>query len=290
MSGRLHPARPLDHGVDAGQLALEEGEELVGGDRLEAEVLDVVAQEEVEASRGRPPLEQDHEEGALLVGHEREDLVGIDAREVVVQLRVRRAGPEAVERAPSARCGRSTACRSAYSRPYSGFEDAPLGVDGEALVEPEVVQVALVTRLPVQECASSCATHVHQRAVAGEQRRRQEGQARVLHAAVGEGTAASRAGRSGPSGRGRRAASAAAIICSTSANSQAAVSTRLGLGVDAASAGRGRARRGRRPRARAGRSGSAAASSKRRCVPPPAPGSCASRRGGHHRASAARAR
>ena len=66
------------------------------------------------------------------------------------------------------------------------LEDAPLGVDGESLVEPEIVRAEIRDEVPGPRVRKLVRDHVHERPVAGEDRRREEGESRVLHAAVGE--------------------------------------------------------------------------------------------------------
>ena len=64
------------------------------------------------------------------------------------------------------------------------FQDAPLSVDREALVEPEVVGRGIGDEVPRPGVGHLVRDDVDHGAVAGEERRGKEGEARVLHPSV----------------------------------------------------------------------------------------------------------
>ena len=67
------------------------------------------------------------------------------------------------------------------------LHDPALGPHREALVEPEVLHVGVGHEVARPRVGQLVSHDVHQGAIPGEQRGREEGQPRVLHAAIGEG-------------------------------------------------------------------------------------------------------
>src|ERR1700737_5563416 len=61
------------------------------------------------------------------------------------------------------------------------LEDAAFGVAGEALVYPEIVRARVGDEVAGPGVRELVRDHVYERTVAGEERRRDEGQPRVLH-------------------------------------------------------------------------------------------------------------
>ena len=149
------------------------------------EPLDVSADERVEPCPPHRPLQQRHEQRALLVGHRRVHVVGVHALQVRAQHGVRRVRPEArhrlVERHPADR-----PAHGGRLRPVQRLEDPALRPDREPLVQPEMVHRGVGHEVAGPRVGQLVRHHVHQRAVARQQRRREERQPRVLHAAVRE--------------------------------------------------------------------------------------------------------
>ncbi len=148
-------------------------------------MLDVLLDEHVELLAPDRLLQQGDEEETLLVGHEGVELVRVLAGAVGLQARERRVGTErrqSVVQAVASDGGRQRLRLLAVQL----LVDAALGPDREALVQPEVVDGGVRDQVAGPRVRELVRQHVDQRTVACQQRRRQERQAGVLHAAVGE--------------------------------------------------------------------------------------------------------
>ena len=172
-------------GSDSGKLGLEELEELIRRDALEAEPAEVGAQEGVPGGAPHRLLQLAQQQVSLLVRDRGVGFVRIDPAQIGAQAGELRAGREALQRylkvVPP---GRGVKLRrfAALER----LEDPPLGIDGETLVEPEVVRVRVGDEIARPGVRSLVRDHAHQRSVADEDRRGDEGEPRVLHAAIGK--------------------------------------------------------------------------------------------------------
>mmetsp|Transcript_10778 Transcript_10778/g.25396 ORF Transcript_10778/g.25396 Transcript_10778/m.25396 type:complete len:560 (-) Transcript_10778:386-2065(-) len=188
---RLHEPRiPVDRArVDLTRAAPlhEEGAEVGARECLELEVVHVGAREVLEdlgaADDRREVVEQVE---ALLVRHRGEGVVRVD----VAQLRhhVRERVGRAVERDVVGEVLRTGDCAEVVvRRPLHVALDLALEPHGPALVEPEVLPRVVGDQVARPGVAHLVRHDVCERAVPGEQRRGDEGEAWVLHAAVGEG-------------------------------------------------------------------------------------------------------
>ena len=165
--------------------------------------------------------------------------------------------------------------------PFQRLEDAALGVDGEPLVEPEVVGARVGDQVSRPGVRQLVGDDVDERAVAGDHRGRDEGEPRVLHAAVGEAGRHHQDVVALPLVRAEQLLGARRASAPPRANSCAAASARRAR-PRRRSGRRARAAPDRPPRRRADRAESAAAS--RRRPPPGRPAARARAARGHQRA------
>ena len=180
-------ARPVDPwlGVDVRERGAELGHELARGHRVEGVAVEVVAQEFVPRRAADCLLDQAQQEVAFLVGELGRGFVGIAAGEVEQQVRVAavlaQLAHDLLEVLP-AQQREHLGVVAAVDR----LHDAALEVDGEAFVEPEVVPRRVGDEVARPGVGQLVRHEVHQRAVAGQDGRRGEGEARVLHPAERE--------------------------------------------------------------------------------------------------------
>ena len=178
-------AHPLLHRHGGGQRRVVEqmpgrvGQKVGGRDAPEREAVEVAAQERVEPLAAGRLLQPAEEQGALLVGHLRHPGVGVAAGEIDVQdlvgvvqpLEVGAQRPETEHR-----------LHRRALRPVHRLDDAALQVDREALVQPEVAPGGVGHQVPGPRMGQLVGHQRDQAPVAGQDRRRREGQPGVLHA------------------------------------------------------------------------------------------------------------
>ena len=175
------------HGLQGtGQFGLHEGAELLSGDGGEAVGVHVVPEEAVEALLAYLALQGRHQAGALFVGDAGEGVVGIDALQVHAQHGQVGLGLEARQAVFQGLLAHGPAQGGGIIA-VEGAEDLPLGPDGEAFVEPEVLHAGVGDQVAGPAVGQLVRHHIHQAAVPRQQGGGEEGHAGVLHPAVGEG-------------------------------------------------------------------------------------------------------
>ena len=162
---------------------LQEGQKFGGGYALEAEGVDVLEQELVEAFPSHSGLQQLNELGALLVWHQGIHLVRIDPVQVIAQVTEWGALAQLIQIDLEGVAAHHT-LEVGELHAVDLFQDAALGVDREALVEPEIVHGGVGHQVAGPAVGQFVGYYVDLAAVASQQGGREEGEARILHAAV----------------------------------------------------------------------------------------------------------
>src|SRR5262249_14950681 len=167
------------------QQLIQGGDELLAGDRLECEPLQVFPQESIELRATYGLLEGSQKEVTLFVRNGGERLIRIHARQLSPKAAELRAVLEAlhglVQRAASER-----RVQSARLAAFQRLENASLGENGEALVQREVFSRCIGNQIPGPGVRQLVRDHAHQRAISRQDGRGEKSQPRVLHSSVRE--------------------------------------------------------------------------------------------------------
>lgn len=171
----------------AGEFLARERQELFRRDGLEAERRDVGPHVQIEPFTAHVRLDRFEEIRALLVRHAREHVVRVDAVLVEVQLAVVRRAvlvePLQVALELAGHDGSLQVC--GFLAPHR-FHDAERGPLGPALVQPEVGPGRVGDEVAGPGVGQLVRHHPDERLVTRHERRRNEGERGVFHAAVGE--------------------------------------------------------------------------------------------------------
>ena len=153
------PARAASRG----ETRLEEVEELLGDDAPEAEGSEIGAEELDPTGAAGGLLELAEEQVSLLVRHgrvrprrDRRPRGGCEAASARDARRIARGRRDRS-------CRPAAACISADCAALQGLEDAPLGVDGEPFVQPEVVRAGVRHQIAGPGVRELVGDHVHER-------------------------------------------------------------------------------------------------------------------------------
>ena len=186
----VQPVVPVNAGhidVPTAEEASEVVPHLLGGDGPLGELPEVLA--EPRRHGAGPPddgLEVGQKEAPLFVGDAGERVIGAALAQVRLQPRVIRTGLEGVHRFDELKVPEGEQ-QPPVAVPVHLPQDAPLDIPSEALVEPEVRPRRVRDPVARPRVGDLMGERRGQAAVAGDQGRREEGQVRVLHAAVREG-------------------------------------------------------------------------------------------------------
>mmetsp|Transcript_39327 Transcript_39327/g.82338 ORF Transcript_39327/g.82338 Transcript_39327/m.82338 type:complete len:503 (+) Transcript_39327:156-1664(+) len=223
-AGPVEPRVPV-HPLELVGAEARDGEvaKLGGVDRLELELGNVLLDELLEGVVADELLQRVEQREALFVGHGGEGVVRVDPLQLrhqrrqlrLLELVVVRHGllqrlpaPRRKEVEVPRRVGVGDGLGGPGGEGLGGAaagEGAALEPHGPALVEPEVLPRLVGHQVPGPRVADLVRHHPRQRPVPGKQGGGDEGQARVLHAAVGEGGGQAEDVVAGPEVRAREA-------------------------------------------------------------------------------------
>ena len=182
---RVELQRPLEPRIARDEVRAEVLEKLRRRQRRERVAVEVAAQPDVEARTAHSGLDHPHERRALVVCDRRDPVIGIATGEVDVQDLV--AG-FVLERGQLAG---QLAAPEDFEHPCAPLavqllHDPVFEVGGEPLVEPEVAPRRVGHQVAGPRVRQLVRDERGERAVAGQDRRRRKGDARILHAAKRE--------------------------------------------------------------------------------------------------------
>ena len=161
------------------------GEELRGGQRRERMAIEIAAQIRVELVASDRRFDRLQQRRAFFVGDRSDRIVRIAALEIDVEDRLGRRRADARDLVDQLAAAEHFQHRRALA-PVERFHDAELEVDGEAFVQPEVAPRRVGHQVARPRMRELVRDERRQRSIAGEDRRRREREARILHAAERE--------------------------------------------------------------------------------------------------------
>ena len=163
------------------QILADIGEENRRCHRLELVPLEPALEPRIEFLAADRSLDRAQEGGALFIGNVGQPVVGMAALEVDVQPRIGPSWPAILLDRLVHRVDAKRDLLRGDLRAIDGFDDAPFGIGGHALVEPEVGPGGVGGEVARPAMRQFVRDQADEALVAGDESRREERQGRIFH-------------------------------------------------------------------------------------------------------------